>query len=360
MVRLALLERLQSGHLFDHRLDGGRDPVVQLGALDGRPVPELILGFSGLCHRLVDIGGARQRNVGDVLAGGGGDEPVNLRPGALGPLTGDVDLRRIGHASSLDTTTLRDIVILTLMSSARLPESLPLWWDGLEFGNRAGLADDIEVDVAVVGGGYTGLWTAYELSRLDPGLSVAVLESDHIGYGASGRNGGWCYDGFAAGMERIEQMSDIDTARAFGAVLREMVGVVGEVIAAEGIECDYHHGGSIEFLRNGGQLARAEQAVASARRYGWTEADLRLLPAAEALEIGRAADVVGGLWSRHTAALHPGKLVQGLAAAVERRGVRIYEGTAAESIEGARVVTSRGPAVRADDRHRTAARWSVG
>lgn len=233
------------------------------------------------------------------------------------------------------------------MLSARSAEPTPLWWDGLDFGSRPALREDTEVDVAVVGGGLTGLWTAYELSKEDPRLSIAVLEREHVGHGASGRNGGWCYDGFAAGMDRIEAMSDLTTARAFGAALREMVGVVRDVVSAEGIECDFHFGGSIEFLRNGGQLARAHEVVASARHYGWPEADLRILSVAEALDIARAADVQGGLWSEHTAALHPAKLVQGLAAAVERRGVRIFESTAVSRIETGRVSTAEGATVRA-------------
>lgn len=225
----------------------------------------------------------------------------------------------------------------------------PFWWDGLSagFGTRPALTDDLSVDVVIVGGGYTGLWTAFELAAADPNLSIAVLEKSYVGFGASGRNGGWCYNGFASGLERVEALSDLDTARRFSRALRETVDEVGKVVAAEGIECDFHKGGSVEFLRNGGQLARAHHEVEVAHRYGETDDDTRVLSHAEAVEIARAANQRGALWSRHTAAVQPAKLVLGLAEAAERRGVRIYENTAAASLEPGTVTTPHGPTTSA-------------
>ena len=225
----------------------------------------------------------------------------------------------------------------------------PYWWEGLtsRLGTRPALSDDLTVDVAIIGGGYTGLWTAYELAAADPDLRIAVLEKSHVGFGASGRNGGWCYDGFSAGLDRIEALSDLDTARRFGRVLRETVDEVGKVVSTEGIECDFHKGGSVEFLRNGGQLARAHHEVEAALRHGAAGEDTRVLSAAEASAIGRASDLQGGLWSRNTAALHPAKLAVGLAEAVERRGVTVFENTAAAEIESGRVTTADGATVSA-------------
>lgn len=235
------------------------------------------------------------------------------------------------------------------MSSASLRSATtrPLWWEGLSLGHRPALDAPLDADVAIVGGGFTGLWTARSLLEMDPSLSVVVLEREHVGFGASGRNGGWCYDGFAADTSRIEALSDLDTARSWGAALRETVGVVGKAIADDGIDCDAHKGGSVEFLRNGGQVARAREDVESARRYGWSEADLRVVSAGEALEIARASAAQGGLWSAHTVALNPAKLAHGLAATLERRGVRIFEGTAVAEISSGRVRTSTGVEVTA-------------
>ena len=100
------------------------------------------------------------------------------------------------------------------------------------------------------------------------------------------------------------------------------------MVADEGIACDFHKGGTIEYLRNEGQRIRAEEDVAEARRYGWTEDELRILSPAEAREIGNSPHLLGGLWSAHTATIQPAKLALGLADAAERRGVAIYEHTA--------------------------------
>ena len=168
-------------------------------------------------------------------------------------------------------------------------DTTPLWWDGLDdLGGRSPLDGHHDVDVGIVGAGYTGLWTAHYLLESDPTLRIGIVEARHVGFGASGRNGGWCYDGFAASLERIEKESDLDTTRRFAAALRDSVDEVGTVSRRLGVDIGYHKGGSIEFLRNGGQLARAEDDVAAARRYGWTEADLRIVGPEEALGIGRA------------------------------------------------------------------------
>lgn len=212
--------------------------------------------------------------------------------------------------------------------------SRPLWWDGLDqlTRPRQTVTRDLDVDVLIVGAGYTGLWAAYYLQELDPALRIAVVEREHVGFGASGRNGGFCYDGFAAGPERIEKLSDLDTAQRWAAVVRESVNVVGEVIAKHGIDCDYELTGTVEFCTNGGQLERARDDVTHARRYGWTEELLRMLTRDEALEIARASGVSGAMWSALSAPIHPARLVHGLADIVEQRGAKIYERSAAAQI----------------------------
>ena len=82
--------------------------------------------------------------------------------------------------------------------------SRSFWLDSLDepLHPRPPLERDVDVDVAIVGAGYTGLWTAYELARRDPTLRIAVLEAEIAGFGASGRNGGWCSALFAGSRER--------------------------------------------------------------------------------------------------------------------------------------------------------------
>ena len=81
--------------------------------------------------------------------------------------------------------------------------SRSMWLDGVpsELIPRPSLPGPVDVDVAVVGAGYTGLWTAYYLKKADPTLRVAVLEKEIAGFGASGRNGGWCHTTFPGSRE---------------------------------------------------------------------------------------------------------------------------------------------------------------
>ncbi len=221
---------------------------------------------------------------------------------------------------------------------------LSLWWDRLPepIGVRAALPGDADVDVAVVGGGLTGLWTAYYLAEADPSLRIAVLERDVVGFGASGRNGGWCSALFAAGEDRLDLVGGPGAGRATRLAMESTVEEVGRVADLEGIECDYARGGTVVLARSGVQLRRARDEVAAARASGVGEDDLRLLPAGEArLRVG-ATDVLGGTFTPHCAALDPARLVRGLAQAVERRGVVIHEQTEVGAIRPGAVETARG------------------
>jgi glycine/D-amino acid oxidase-like deaminating enzyme len=228
--------------------------------------------------------------------------------------------------------------------------SLSLWLDDhpgpLE--PRPPLAGDTQVDVAIVGGGYTGLWTAYYLLRLDPALRVLVVEKEIVGFGASGRNGGWCIGDLAAGPDRQERVADNDAARRLLRELFDSVDEVGRVGESEGIDCHFAKGGTIRLARNPAQLARQRTEVAHHQRaFGLTDDDLHMLDAAEARAHLDATDVVGGMFYAHTAALDPGRLVRGLGEAVERLGATIAEQTTATAIEPGRVVTDLGT-VQAD------------
>ena len=220
---------------------------------------------------------------------------------------------------------------------------LSLWWDRLPdpIGIRDPLPGDIDVDVAVVGGGLTGLWTAYYLAVADPGLRIAVLERDLVGYGASGRNGGWCSALFAASGDRLDRM-----AAGGGAAMRRAmeatVDEVGRVVRSEPIECDFAPGGTVVLARSATQLQRAHAEIAGARSAGVDERGLRFLPAAEASAMVGASHVVGGTYTPHCAALDPARLVRGLAEVVEHRDVRIYEGTEVHSARPGGVETDRG------------------
>jgi glycine/D-amino acid oxidase-like deaminating enzyme len=212
---------------------------------------------------------------------------------------------------------------------------------------RPSLPGARDVDVAIVGAGYTGLWTAYYLLDHDPTLRIAVLEKEIAGFGASGRNGGWCSALFPATVEKIAAASTRDKAIALQRAMQLTIDEVGSVAATNGIDCDFDKGGTVSLIRSGPQLVRARGELEHARAWGRTEDDLSLLDASEARERVGATDVLGALFTPHCAAIQPAKLVRGLADVVERKGAVIYEGTAATAISPRRVDTRNG-VVRAE------------
>jgi glycine/D-amino acid oxidase-like deaminating enzyme len=213
---------------------------------------------------------------------------------------------------------------------------------------RPGLPGDIDVDVAIVGAGFTGLWTAYYLAAADPGLRIAVIERDIAGFGASGRNGGWASALFPTSRERLAGIpgSSRERANAQIAAMRTSIGEIERVLTVESLDCDFHRGGTVVFARTPVQLERARAEVDDARAWGDTEADLRLLSAAETTEMVAVSGALGATYTPHCARIHPAKLARGLAAAVERRGVALYEQTEVTAIAPQRVST-QGGSVRA-------------
>ena len=222
--------------------------------------------------------------------------------------------------------------------------SLSLWHDTADdpFVPRPALPGAASYDVVVVGAGLTGLWTAYYLRRADPSLRIAVLEAEVAGFGASGRNGGWCSALFPTGWDKLVAASSADGALRMHRAMQETVREVGRVADAEGIDAHYRRGGTVTLARTKVQLQRLRAGVAEAHARGFTEDDERLLDADEAQAMLAAEQVLGASYTPHCAAIHPARLVRGLARVVEASGVAIFEQTRVRGIQPGRVETDAG------------------
>jgi len=210
---------------------------------------------------------------------------------------------------------------------------------------RPALTSDIDVDVAIVGAGFTGLWTAYYLKQLDPGLRVAIVEAEIAGFGASGRNGGWCL-GTMAGIDGIAE------AQPEGAIrlqreLFDTVDEVARVCSRESIECHWAKAGTITVATSEPFRRQLLDELGHWRQMEVGEDELRWLEPDECAALVRTRDNFGGLFLAPVAALHPVRLVRGLAEAVERREVALYERSPAERLEPHVVITAEGR-LRAD------------
>ncbi len=212
------------------------------------------------------------------------------------------------------------------------------WWRDLGGvpATRPALAGGLDVDVAIVGAGYTGLWAAYYLKTLQPDLRVAVLEQRFAGFGASGRNGGWLTNSVTGGRARYGREGGAAQQLALNATVDEVIAVTER----EGIHADIVKGGEFEVARTPAALARLRTTFAE--EAAWPGTDVELLDAAAAASRIDIAGALGGIWHPHCARLHPAKLASGLAAAVERLGVTIYENTRVSAIEAGRAITDHG------------------
>jgi glycine/D-amino acid oxidase-like deaminating enzyme len=219
-----------------------------------------------------------------------------------------------------------------------------LWLDGLAepLTPRPALPGDRDCDVAIVGAGLTGLWAAYSLAVLQPGIRVTVVEREIAGFGPSGRNGGWASAGIAGNAARYSRLRGEDAVRRGERAMADAVGEIGAVIASEGIDCGWLHSGTLMVATSAPQVARLHEGVARRRSFGMGEDDLRVLEPGELESRVRVNGARAAWFTPHCGRLDPARLVRGLAEACERRGVTIHERTTAEEIEPGRVCCSSG------------------
>ncbi|HEX4442162.1 MAG TPA: FAD-binding oxidoreductase [Galbitalea sp.] len=211
--------------------------------------------------------------------------------------------------------------------------SLSFWHETVpdDLTPRAPLPGDVSADVAIVGGGLTGLWTAYYLLKADPKLRVVVLEKEIAGFGASGRNGGWCSALFPRSTASLEKQHGLEAALAMRRAMIATVDEVARVTTLENIDCDFVKGGTIAFARDPVQARAADAEVAEAAHYGVDPLQRRET----------------SVFDPNCARVHPAKLVRGIARVVEKLGGAIYEQTEVTGWTSGAVRTTRGTATAA-------------
>src|SRR5580692_12164817 len=199
------------------------------------------------------------------------------------------------------------------------------WWhsQGLPPRHKS-LPESTEADVCIVGGGYTGLWTAYYLMQASPGLRVVVLEATFAGFGASGRNGGWVTAALPGSRSRYGGRDDV---RALEQALRDTVDEVARVCVAENIDAGLVKGGTLAVATSPAQDARLRERLEREQAWGDGEDVVSYLDRSELAARLRVADGLGALYSPHCARIQPAALVAGLADAVTRAGAELYEAT---------------------------------
>lgn len=207
---------------------------------------------------------------------------------------------------------------------------------------RPRLESRLQVDVAIVGAGFTGLWTAYYLKRLAPALDIVVLEAERVGHGASGRNGGWAV-GNLAGLERHIGILSREQRRNCCRVLAGNVDEIGAVLSRESIQADFNKGGAIyAAARYPDQVAIQRDYLKHLHELGHDEADCYWLDAEQLAEKARFRNGYGGIYHRQVATVNPARLVAGLAETIERLGVTIYERSRVTMLDRHKVSTHGG------------------
>src|SRR5690349_14551108 len=147
-------------------------------------------------------------------------------------------------------------------TSAPVNGGVSFWYRAIGLPDpRPPLDGTVDADVCIVGAGFTGLWTAYYLLKARPGLSVVLLEAQIAGFGASGRNGGWCSALFPASVRALERRHGLDAALAMRRAMNDTVTEIEKVAAAESIACDWVRGGTLYLARTAVQEARLRAEV---------------------------------------------------------------------------------------------------
>lgn len=199
-----------------------------------------------------------------------------------------------------------------------------------------------QVDVAIIGAGFTGLWTAYYLNQTNPNLDVAVFEANTVGFGASGRNGGWCM-GWAMGIEdMIRQPDKVSQGMAIARAMEDTVDEIGRVCQGENIDCHFAKGGTLTVATKQFEVEKMQAQLDVYRQAGFSEDDFIWLDESESRQRLNMTPNFGAVYTPHCASIHPARLVRGLGDVLRRKGLKVFEQTPVTRFQKGRLYTTRG------------------
>lgn len=203
--------------------------------------------------------------------------------------------------------------------------------------------------VTVVGSGYSGLWTAIWLKKLQPSVDVLVLDAEEPGFGASGRNGGWCSALFPVGLDDLARRNGNDQARRMQTAMNHTIADVERFVVDNSIDCDWARGGTVTVATNPAHEGRLRQQAQTFAQHGFH--DVTMINKESVDDLLRVEGARGGLFSPHCAALHPLKLLNGLVCIARDLGVRVVGNSRVHSIDAG--------AVQLVDGRRVTSEWVV-
>lgn len=219
----------------------------------------------------------------------------------------------------------------------------PFWIEQALFNDGAlapALQGAQQADVCIIGGGFTGLWTAIQCKQQNPQLDIAILESDLCGAGASGRNGG-CLLTWSAKFFTLRRLFGEAEAVRLVRAADDAVGHIERFVREHGIDAEFRRDGTLYTATSRAQIGTLAPVIAALQERGINS--YQELPPEEVARRSGSARNLAGVFSPIAATVHPGRLVRGLRRVALQMGIRIYERSPMVALESAQPAVVRTP-----------------
>ena len=203
-----------------------------------------------------------------------------------------------------------------------------LWQGKQNITYRKSISKNDSFDVAIIGAGFSGLWSAFHLKQFQPNLKIAILEKEYVGFGASGRNGGWASAEYPTSSNRLIKENGLESYKNLRTAITKSIDEIGEIAKSNNWQIDYAKGGALVFARGNAQLSRISKEI---------DEEHQLLNKSQTTDLLNIPSALGSVFTPHCAALNPFKLVRALADHLEKLGVMIYEQSSVSEIRDKQV-----------------------